>query len=893
MPIDPSIALSVRPPVIPQYNIQSPVDRLAQVLSLRNLMTQGQLGQLGLQSKQLELEQLQRTMQEQQDYAEAMRQYSQGGGAAPGVTGAPAATIPLQTAPPSAYQEPNLTRPAGPEGRPPVTAAPDQTIPLQTAPVQPTPIGGTAAQIAPFGLTGGPESVPGLANVGALPSPPPGAPLSALMTPQAAPPAVAPAAPIAAPTAMGAGAGAGSPRLAGLTPAQFIARFPFSGMGRIKEAFALDQAEAEAGIKQHDLNFKKADAMGRYAQAIKDSKDPAAQFQTSLMEAAASGDLDPAIARQMRDDGYEKHKNDIDAFIVTANNGKDYSEIQKNKLAAGLDDRKQFQQDMGAVNNQADYTKVLAIHPNMAAVFGDTFSPDLKAAAQNLTTATKDIPKAQMDAAVAAAQILEPARAKSQDAYDAALAQFPKYIQDRYRDDKTPLQVRQHALTAEQATTAAQGAIGKTEPKPQSVIDQELAVAKAKELAKADPFGLFAGTTGAPTTGAQATGVTPIPLAQQIATFEGFDKPGSVAQRNNNPGNLRAGPGATGTDKNGYAIFPDVNTGWAALHDLIQKHSGQDLTLQEFFGGKKGVYPGYAPAADRNDPVNYAATVAKGLGVDPTAKLSDIPGSQVPAARTRITPDMQGQPVLDALPGALAQQIKALAEGRMKFPTGQALKSPYWQQMLGILGQYDPSFDANNPGKRAATANAFAVGKEGQQVNALNTAIGHVDDLSKSADKLENTWSPAYNTVANLISKQMGRPAVNNFDTTKKAVVDELTRVWRGTGGSEADIKSWSQSLDAANSPDQLHGAIATIGRLLESKITALQEQYREGMGTISQGKQMITPAARKTLDRLEQKAGGTPAAAVNPNPGGYVPNHVYGGMKYLGGDPNNRASWQ
>ena len=32
---------------------------------------------------------------------------------------------------------------------------------------------------------------------------------------------------------------------------------------------------------------------------------------------------------------------------------------------------------------------------------------------------------------------------------------------------------------------------------------------------------------------------------------------------------------------------------------------------------------------------------------------------------------------------------------------------------------------------------------------------------------------------------------------------------------------------------------------------------------------------------------------ATNPNPSGYIPGHVYGGMTYLGGDPNNRASWR
>lgn len=35
------------------------------------------------------------------------------------------------------------------------------------------------------------------------------------------------------------------------------------------------------------------------------------------------------------------------------------------------------------------------------------------------------------------------------------------------------------------------------------------------------------------------------------------------------------------------------------------------------------------------------------------------------------------------------------------------------------------------------------------------------------------------------------------------------------------------------------------------------------------------------------------PQPQANPNPNGYVKGHVYGGLTYLGGDPNNKASWK
>jgi hypothetical protein len=111
-------------------------------------------------------------------------------------------------------------------------------------------------------------------------------------------------------------------------------------------------------------------------------------------------------------------------------------------------------------------------------------------------------------------------------------------------------------------------------------------------------------------------------LAQSIQRFEGW-APGTVSYRNNNPGNLRSGPGQTGTDAQGYAIFPDYQTGWNALLNQVQVNVNRGLTLDEFFAGGQG-YPGYAPAADSNLPYQYAATVGGWLGVDPSVPLNQL-----------------------------------------------------------------------------------------------------------------------------------------------------------------------------------------------------------------------------------------------------------------------------
>ena len=57
-------------------------------------------------------------------------------------------------------------------------------------------------------------------------------------------------------------------------------------------------------------------------------------------------------------------------------------------------------------------------------------------------------------------------------------------------------------------------------------------------------------------------------LAQSVATMEGYFKPNTIGQRNNNPGNPRSW-GANPV-KNGYAVFNSPEEGWAALRKRIK-----------------------------------------------------------------------------------------------------------------------------------------------------------------------------------------------------------------------------------------------------------------------------------------------------------------------------------
>lgn len=99
-------------------------------------------------------------------------------------------------------------------------------------------------------------------------------------------------------------------------------------------------------------------------------------------------------------------------------------------------------------------------------------------------------------------------------------------------------------------------------------------------------------------------------IAQAIATFEGFylqKSDPSVAQRFNNPGNLRSWGkvpiGYPQGGEQGYANFPTAAEGWRALRIQVWKNVvGQGLSLV-------GLFQQYTPSDDGKRPMQCAEFV--------------------------------------------------------------------------------------------------------------------------------------------------------------------------------------------------------------------------------------------------------------------------------------------
>lgn len=283
---------------------------------------------------------------------------------------------------------------------------------------------------------------------------------------------------------------------------------------------------------------------------------------------------------------------------------------------------------------------------------------------------------------------------------------------------------------------------------------------------------------------------------------------------------------------------------------------------------------------------------SKGLTLDASGNV--VPMS---AASTPGDPNKTGEEYLATLPPELRHQVKLLSDGRMPFPTGPALRSPKVQQLIAAAAQYDPTLDAANAATRVATRKNFTSGKARANITSMNTALGHLGTLKQAADDLNNSSIPAWNRAANWAISQQGDPRVKKFTVARDAVASELVRVFRGSGGALADIEEWKNNIDAAGSPEQLDAAIRQGVTLLNSRLEAMGDEYKAGMGKSTDPLEMLNPHAQEVFThlgpggdgKLPGKGGGGPNPFGGfPSNGGGQPGLYDGAGRFIGVDPRD-----
>jgi hypothetical protein len=107
-------------------------------------------------------------------------------------------------------------------------------------------------------------------------------------------------------------------------------------------------------------------------------------------------------------------------------------------------------------------------------------------------------------------------------------------------------------------------------------------------------------------------------LAEAIAHEEGFYVPGSLPNRDNNPGDLRHSPHSFHTvgDPDAIGQIANADLGWADLERQLGIYAARGLTVAQ-------AIEEYAPPTENNSAA-YLAYVCQYVGCQPTDLVSDV-----------------------------------------------------------------------------------------------------------------------------------------------------------------------------------------------------------------------------------------------------------------------------
>jgi hypothetical protein len=197
--------------------------------------------------------------------------------------------------------------------------------------------------------------------------------------------------------------------------------------------------------------------------------------------------------------------------------------------------------------------------------------------------------------------------------------------------------------------------------------------------------------------------------------------------------------------------------------------------------------------------------------------------------RYGIQPSETGPSVLAKLPANMASQVKALAEGRLSMPSSFALAKPYWQTMLQLTAQYDPTFDAANaPARKQAITQFTGMGKGAQIVGSVNRVANHLQLLWNESKRLAgpDTGFGPLNTALAATGQAFEPKDAAAYDTEVQFIAGELEKIARNSPGTVSGVDKIISNLSRKQSASTRESAIQAAVGIISGAVDPLKDQY-------------------------------------------------------------------
>lgn len=194
------------------------------------------------------------------------------------------------------------------------------------------------------------------------------------------------------------------------------------------------------------------------------------------------------------------------------------------------------------------------------------------------------------------------------------------------------------------------------------------------------------------------------------------------------------------------------------------------------------------------------------------------------------------------------------------------------EALLAEAKRINPSFDVKNYQTQQKFMNNYTSGAMSDSLTSIDKAVQHLQDLKQSSDivtgkRVFGGYVPGLSAIGDIaagITHTAGD--LKAFNENGQAVADELTKVFRGTGGSEGDIKGWQANLSDTNTAEENQKVLQKGIDLMAGQIKGLFDKYQRAMGGAEPKDPIISPENVKAIKemgfdttKLERYSLGTP----------------------------------
>ena len=178
------------------------------------------------------------------------------------------------------------------------------------------------------------------------------------------------------------------------------------------------------------------------------------------------------------------------------------------------------------------------------------------------------------------------------------------------------------------------------------------------------------------------------------------------------------------------------------------------------------------------------------------------------------------QNYLASLPAGDQPLVRAIGEGRKT--DINISRSPAMQKLAKEVNIAYPGYDFTRAPDYAATRKAFTSGKPSDGINAINTAMMHMQMMYDNANWL--TTMPLVGTAERL----MGNQKATDLRDSKTALVDELGKAYKAGALTDKDMETWGDRINAW-SPMETKANAKSFIKLLSGKLEGYKNQWATG----------------------------------------------------------------